>query len=137
MVILAFLGQVISRSAIGGLDDSTFLITAGGGVIILIISAILAILGWSPTIAGQGYRWAAMVFLFLVTFIGAWKSSPVNTLPELEFWDIGQNNSQDKLLVETINAVSGWSRGTRSGLDVTIIGNKMQALIGSSESSHR
>ncbi len=128
LVIVAFLGQVISRSAIGGLDDSTFLITAGGGLIILIISAILAILGWSPTIAGQGYRWAAIIFLFVVTFIGAWKSSPVNQLPELEFWDSGQNNLQDKLLVETLNAVSGWTRGTPTGLDVTIIGRQNASI---------
>jgi hypothetical protein len=127
-MILLFLWQVFGRMNQGILDSKTFWLSLGGGIVILLVCAILAILGWSIPVTGFGYAWGFSLFLALFTLLSAWRSAGISTEVRTEFWNGGYDTPQVQLLDQTIRDTSLTARGVPDGLDIAVLNSIQPAL---------
>jgi len=128
IVILFFLWQIFGRLNAGFVDMNVFWLALGGGVVILILSAFLAVFGWSFRIAGYGYTWGFVVGLFLLMVMGSFNSIQAGNPTRMEIWNNGASQPDQTLLVRTIEEVSGWTHGTPNGLSVQVVGKVSPSL---------
>jgi hypothetical protein len=128
IVILFFLWQIFGRLNAGFVDVNVFWLALGGGVIILILSAFLAVFGWSFRIAGYGYTWGFVVGLFLLMVMGSFNSIQSGNPTRMEIWNNGVSQPDQTLMVRTIEEVSGWTHGTPNGLGVQVVGKISPSL---------
>ncbi len=117
-----FIIQIFGRLTSGSVDTNIFWLALGGGLVILILTAFLAVMGWSFKIAGFGFTWGLLILLGINTFAASFQTIQ----PELKtygvFWKNGQISSQQSLLVGTIEEISRWQRGTPDGLQMAVMG---------------
>ncbi len=128
IVIVFFLWQIFGRLNAGFLESQVFWIALGGGLAILILTALLAIFGWSIRIAKNGYSLGILIILFLALVMSTFHSIDPTDPNRAELWDNGINHPDQSLLVQTIHEVSGWTRGTPVGLDIQVVGKLTPSL---------
>ena len=128
ILIFLFLWQVFGTMNQGNLETNNFLLYLGAGLVILLVCAILAILGWSIQIAGMGYAIGFMVMAGLLTFMSAWRTVGNMDNTRMEFWNDGVESSQVGLLKQTVEEVSGRVRGVPNGLDIVVLGKLQPAI---------
>jgi hypothetical protein len=121
MTIAGFLWFNFGKLTYGG-DQNQLIIAVGGGIGILLVSAILIVLGWSRTVALKGYIWGVLVILFLYTFSTGWRVSGVGTGLQSEMIGSAQTVPQLGLIKKTINEISNWNAGSSTGIGVTVVG---------------
>jgi len=128
LLILGFLWQVFGTLNQGNLEMNNFLLYFGASVVILLVCAILAILGWSIQTAGMGYAFGFMVVAALLTLMSATRTVGNLDNPRMEFWNDGVEPAQVSLLRQTVDELSGRVRGVPNGLDIISLG-KVQPSI--------
>jgi hypothetical protein len=128
VLILVFLWQVFGTLNQGTMEMNSFLLYMGAGVVILLVCAILAILGWSIRVTGIGYAWGFSLMLVLFTLMSAWRSTGLATDLRKEFWNGGIDPTQVQLLKQTVEEISGRTRGVPDGLDIVSLGIIQPAL---------
>ncbi len=128
VVIVFFLWQIFGRLNAGFLESQVFWIALGGGLAILILSALLAIFGWSIRIAKYGYAWGFLMILFLGLIMSTFYSINPTNPNRAEIWNNGVNHPDQSLFVDTIQEVSGWTRGIPVGLDIQVVGHLTPSL---------
>ena len=121
MTIAGFLWFNFGKLTYGG-DQNQLILAVGGGIGILLVSAILIILGWSRTVALKGYIWGILVILFLYTFSTGWRVSGVGTGLQSEMIGSAQTVPQLGLIKKTINEISNWNADTSTGIGVSVVG---------------
>jgi hypothetical protein len=121
MTIAGFLWFNFGKLTYGG-DQNQLILAVGGGIGILLVSAILIVLGWSRTVALKGYIWGVLVILFLYTFSTGWRVSGVGTGLQSEMIGSAQTVPQLGLIKKTINEISNWNAGSSTGIGVTVVG---------------
>ena len=128
LLILCFIWQVFGTLNQGNLEMSNFLLYFGASVVILLVCAILAILGWSVQTTGMGYAVGFMIVSFALTMMSAFRTVGNLDNPRMEFWNDGVEPAQVELLKQTVEEVSGRVRGVPNGLDIISLG-KIQPSI--------
>lgn len=128
VLILIFLWQVFGSINQGRVEMNQFLLYSGAGIVILLVCAILAILGWSVKVTGIGYAWGFLLIFSLYTISAAWHSSGISSATSKEFWNFGETPSQVELVKKTVSEVSSTVRGVNNGLDVYALGSISPAL---------
>lgn len=121
-MILLFLWEVFGSVNQGALDANNLFLYAGAGIAILVVCAILAIMGWSLQAAATGYAWAFILMLSLFGVSSAWRSAGISTDISKEFWNMGEDPTQVRLLTATVEEISGRVRGVSDGLDILALG---------------
>ncbi len=105
LLILGFLWQVFGTLNQGNLEMNNFLLYFGASVVILLVCAILAILGWSIQTAGMGYAFGFMIVAALLTIMSATRTVGNLDNPRMEFWNDGVEPAQVSLLRQTVDEV--------------------------------
>lgn len=126
--IILFLIQIFGRLSSGAVDTNIFWLALGGGIVILILTAFLAVLGWSFRIAGFGFTWGLLILLTLNSISAAFQTVQPDTKTFGVFWKNGQVVSDQRLLVTTIEEISRWQRGTPDGLQMAVVGDLPPSL---------
>ncbi len=121
MTIAGFLWFNFGKLTYGG-DQNQLILAVGGGIGILLVSAILIVLGWSRTVALKGYIWGILVILFLYTLSTGWRVSGVGTGLQSEMIGSAQTVPQLGLIKKTINEISNWNADTSTGIGVSVVG---------------
>ncbi len=119
--IVLFIIQLFGRLVSGSVDTRVFWLALGGGVVILILTALLAVFGWSFRVAGQGFTWGLLLLLAANAVMSSAQSVQLEKKTYGMLWTNGQVASEQKLLVNTIEEVSRWQRGTPDGLQIALM----------------
>jgi hypothetical protein len=127
MTIAGFLWFNFGKLTYGG-DQNQLILAVGGGIGILLVSAILIILGWSRTVALKGYIWGILVIIFLYTFSTGWRVSGIGTGFQSEMIGSAQTVPQLDLIKKSINEISNWNADTSTGIGVTVVGLDSKVL---------
>ena len=127
MTIAGFLWFNFGKLTYGG-DQNQLILAVGGGIGILLVSAILIVLGWSRTVALKGYIWGILVILFLYTLSTGWRVSGVGTGLQSEMIGSAQTVPQLGLIKKTINEISNWNADTSTGIGVSVVGLDSKVL---------
>lgn len=128
ILIMAFLWQVFGTLNQGALDMNNFLLYLGAGVVILLVCAILAILGWSIRVAGTGYAWGFIVVATVFTLMASWRGTGNSDGVRMEFWNAGIEPAQVELLASTVEEISDRVRGVPNGLDIVVLGDMQPSV---------
>lgn len=127
VTITSFLYLSVARIVFTG-DQRGLLLAIIGGVVILALSALLIMLGWSGEVAANGYLWGSLVMLGLFSISIAWRTAGITEDRNYEL--IGDQSNYPQLFVirDTLEDLSLSTTGTASGLDVQVVGNTSPAL---------
>ena len=104
------------------------MIAAIGGLVIILLSAILARWGWSETIASYGLAWSLSAFLFISMLGITWTSLNHQKSRGMEMWAKAPAIGEADLLLTTISDVSEWSKGDRTVIDIALLQQESPAL---------
>lgn len=104
------------------------LIAVIGGLVIILLSAILARWGWSETIASYGLAWSLSAFLFVSMLGITWTSVNYQKSRGLEMWTKAPAIGEADLLLTTIGDISEWSKGDRTVIDIALLKQESPAL---------
>jgi hypothetical protein len=122
VIIVLFLWQIFGRLNAGFLEMQLFWFALGGGIAILLLSALLAIYGWSLRIALFGYTWGFLIIFLLSMIMSTFHSiNPADPF-RVEMWNNGISHPDQALLIQTVEESSGWTRGNSIGLDIQVVG---------------
>lgn len=126
--IVLFIIQIFGRLTSGAVDANIFWLALGGGIIILILTAFLAVLGWSFKVAGFGFTWGLLILLTINAIGSSFQTIQPDQKTYGVFWKNGQIGSDQQLLVQTISEISLWQRGTPDGLQLAVVGELPPSL---------
>lgn len=127
-LILLFIWQVFGTLNQDKMDMKNFLIYSGAALLILVICALLAVLGWSVKVTGLGYAWAFSLALTLFTLMSTWRSAGISTEIQKEFWNNGNDPTEVMLLEQTVRDMSGEAMGGPDGLQVVTLGQVQSSV---------
>ncbi len=128
VIIVLFLWQIFGRLSAGYLEMQLFWFALGGGIAILLLSALLAMFGWSLRIALAGYTWGFLAILLLWMIMSTFHSIKPAEPIRGEMWNNEISHPDQALLIQTIEETSGWSSGNPIGLDIQVVGTLSPSL---------
>jgi hypothetical protein len=114
-----------------GVDVQAFqirMVAVIGGLVIILLSAILARWGWSEAIASYGLAWSLSAFLFVSMLGVTWTSLNYSKNKGMEMWTKAPAIGEADLLLKTIGDVSEWSKGDRTVIDIAVLQQESTAL---------
>jgi hypothetical protein len=143
LAILFFAASNFVTIAVSPLDMNVvareigpFQLTAGqvyasvvlGALILLAASVALVAYGWSRNVAFQGALWGALVASAVFTLAASVAAANLRTYRTVELWQSGPRTMQAQVLIDQMNDLSRWSKGTNQALDVSVAGVDSPAL---------
>lgn len=93
---------------------------AGGVVIFLIVSLVMAGLGWDAHTAQRGGLWGLLLALYVAAFGMGTCAAGLRHPPTVSLWQPSPTVAQADLLRLTIDQVSNWSKGHTARLSVRV-----------------
>jgi len=109
-------------------DIKQLWLAVSGAVVILILSAILIILGWSQRIAFRGYFWGLLFLFALSAFSTAWRVTGNATNEMVEMMGPSISYPQLELLHQTITDTDKQNMLSNEKVDIDIMGISSDAL---------
>jgi hypothetical protein len=131
LIILAFIWLDLAGLAsipIPSQQATVRLLLLVGSLLLLVVSIILAGMGWSRESAIAGGLWGTVAALTIYTLGVAWGATGLRTPAGFELWAPSARPDQAGLLLQTVNDLSDWSLGHVHAQPVTIVGLDSPAL---------
>ena len=99
-----------------------------GSIALLLVSLAMVAFGWSFATAIQGGLWGSLFVLLIFTFATSVASAGLRTYRTFEMWPTSAYIGQSDILTSQINDLSRFKMGTRTALNVTLVGVDSPAL---------
>ena len=99
-----------------------------GALILLAASVALVAYGWSKNVAFQGALWGTLLAGAVFTFATTMAAANLRTYRTVELWQEAPRTMQAQVLLDQLNDLSRWSKGTNAALDVSVAGVDSPAL---------
>jgi len=131
IIILAFIWLDLAGLAnipIPSQQATVRLLLLVGSLLLLVVSIILAGMGWSRESAIAGGLWGTVAALVIYTLGVAWGATGLRTPAGFELWAPSARPDQAGLLLQTVNDLSDWSLGHVHAQPVRIVGVDSPAL---------
>ncbi len=100
-----------------------------GSLGLLLLSIAMVGFGWSISTALQGGIWGSFLVMAFCSLSMSAAAAQLKTSPTFELWNPGPYIGQQQTLLNQLNDLSRWKKGTNSTLEVTIAGVKSPALL--------
>jgi len=100
-----------------------------GSLGLLLVSIAMVGFGWSISTAVQGGIWGSLMVMVFCSLSMSAAAAELKTNPTYELWNPGPYIGQQKTLINQLNDLSRWKKGTNTTLEVTIAGVKSPALL--------
>ncbi len=121
-------GLTLLNQAVDAQSFQIRIVAVIGGLVIILLSAVLARWGWSETIASYGLAWSLAAFM-LVSMLGiTWNSLNPQKIRGMDMWIKSPAIGEADLLFTTIGDISEWSKGDRTVVDIALLQQESPAL---------
>ncbi len=112
----------LTRPLQGNIDQQLRWIGSAAALVLILAAFLLVRWGWPETTSTHGTLWGFTAGLLLLTISAAWNAGGISRAPANQLWRSAPLIAEEDLLLKTLGDISEWNTGTRTGMEVVVVG---------------